>query len=44
MNTCGQMGVATGFAAALCRDHNADPADISAHHITALRALCGYPS
>lgn len=44
MNTCGQMGVATGFAAALCRDHNADPADISAKHITELRALCGYPS
>ncbi len=43
MNTCGQMGVATGFAAALCKQHQVDPATISAHHITALRQLCGYP-
>ena len=44
MNTCGQMGVATGYAAALCRDHGVDPAEISAKHITELRALCGYPA
>jgi hypothetical protein len=38
------MGVATGYAAALCRDHGVDPAEISAKHITELRALCGYPA
>lgn len=42
MNTCGQMGVATGYAAALCHRYQADPADISANHISELRQLCGY--
>jgi hypothetical protein len=43
MNTCGQMGVATGYAAVLCAQHKIDPAQISAHHIDELRQLCGYP-
>jgi len=43
MNTCGQMGVATGYAAALCKKHKADPREIGKTHITELRALCGYP-
>jgi hypothetical protein len=42
MNTCGQMGVATGFGAALCIKHKADPANIGEKHITELRTLCGY--
>ncbi|MBT3482455.1 MAG: FAD-dependent oxidoreductase [Opitutales bacterium] len=42
MNTCGQMGVATGFGAALCIKHKADPANIGEKYITELRTLCGY--
>ena len=44
MNTCGQMGVATGYAAALCRQYDVDPSEISAQHINELRELCGYTS
>jgi hypothetical protein len=44
MNTCGQMGVATGYAAALCHQYRVDPANISAYHIGELRQLCGYNS
>lgn len=42
MNTCGQMGVATGFAAALCKKYEADPRQVGKHHIVELRRLCGY--
>lgn len=44
MNTCGQMGVATGFAAAICKKHTVDPATVSSDHISKLRQLCGYPA
>jgi hypothetical protein len=42
MNTCGQMGIATGYAAALCKKHAATPREVGASHITELRALIGY--
>ena len=42
MNTCGQMGVATGFGAALCIKHKADPAKVGKKHLAELRTLCGY--
>ena len=42
MNTCAQMGVATGFAAGLCKKHNADPREVGKKHIAELRELCGY--
>ena len=40
--TTGQMGIATGYAAALCKKHQALPAEITAKHIDELRALIGY--
>ncbi len=42
MNTCGQMGVATGMAAALCNKYATTPRGIYEHHMQELRALCGY--
>jgi hypothetical protein len=42
MNTCGQMGIATGFAAALCKKHNANPREIGKSHISELRKLIGF--
>ena len=42
MNTCGQMGIATGFAAALCKKHNANPREIGKSHISELRNLIGF--
>ena len=42
MNTCGQMGVATGFAAALCLKHGVNPREVGKKHIGELRELCGY--
>ena len=42
MNTCGQMGVATGFGVALCIKHNTDPRQVGKKHIKELRNLCGY--
>jgi len=41
MNTCGQMGLATGYAAALCRKHGATPRQVGREHIGELRALIG---
>ena len=41
MNTCGQMGIATGYAAALCRKHNATPRQVGQSHLAELRALVG---
>jgi hypothetical protein len=40
MKTCAQMGIATGFAAALCVKHKTDPRGVYADHIDALRELC----
>ncbi len=42
MNTCGQMGVATGYAAGLCAKYNADPKQIGDAHISELQGFCGY--
>jgi hypothetical protein len=42
MRTCGQMGVATGFAASLCLKHKATPRKVGQQHIRELRTLCGY--
>ncbi|VGO13513.1 hypothetical protein PDESU_02070 [Pontiella desulfatans] len=42
MNTCAQMGVATGCAASLCIQHNANPRAIGKDHIKALRKMIGY--
>jgi hypothetical protein len=40
MKTCGQMGIATGFAAALCKQHQTDPRGVCKEHIDKLKALC----
>lgn len=42
MNTCGQMGIATGFGAHLCLEHNSSPREVAQNHVTELRELCGY--
>jgi len=42
MKTCGQMGIATGYAAALCKQHDATPRDVGRKHIGELRKLIGY--
>ena len=42
MKTCGQMGIATGYAAALCKKHAATPREVGRQHITELRGLIGY--
>jgi len=42
MKTCGQMGIATGYAAALCGQHRATPREVGEKHIGELRALIGY--
>ena len=42
MNTCGQMGIATGFAAVLCKKHGATPKEVGEKHIAALRSLIGF--
>ena len=42
MNTCAQMGVATGYASGLCKKYNADPREVGKKHIKELRHLCGY--
>ena len=42
MNTCGQMGIAVGYAAALCQKYNCVPSEIYANHIGELRQLIGY--
>lgn len=41
MNTGGQMGVATGTAAALCKLYATNPRGVWQHHIDELRALMG---
>ena len=42
MNTCGQMGIATGYAAVLCKKHNASPKEVGQSHIKELRELIGF--
>jgi hypothetical protein len=41
MNTTGQMGVAVGYAASLCKKYNTDPRGIYQSHIKELRTLIG---
>ncbi len=41
MNTCGQMGVATGNAAALCKQYNTSPRGVYQSHIAELQGLIG---
>jgi len=41
MNTCGQMGIATGYAAALCKKYDAVPRAVGHDHIDELRKLIG---
>jgi len=43
MRTCGQMGIATGYAAALGKKYGADPRQVGQEHIAELRQLIGYP-
>lgn len=42
MNTCGQMGIAVGYAAVLCKKYSLDPREIAIQHIKELQALIGY--
>ncbi len=42
MRTCAQMGVATGYAAAVCKKHGALPREVGEKHIGELRTLIGY--
>jgi hypothetical protein len=44
MNTTGQMGVATGFAAAICKIHDTTPRGVYKEHLQELRTLIGYAS
>ncbi|KKL98125.1 hypothetical protein LCGC14_1827540, partial [marine sediment metagenome] len=39
MNTCGQMGIATGYAASLCKRYSTNPRGIYTNYITQLKAL-----
>jgi hypothetical protein len=39
MNTAGQMGVAVGFAASLCKKYNTDPRGVYQNHINELKEL-----
>jgi hypothetical protein len=42
MKTCGQMGIATGYAAALCKKYDAEPRAVGQKHIGELRQMIGY--
>ena len=42
MLTCGQMGIATGYAAALCKKHGVLPREVGQNHIAELRKHIGY--
>ncbi len=42
MKTCGQMGIATGYAAALGKKYGVDPRQVGQEHIVELRLLIGY--
>lgn len=43
MNTCGQMGAATGYAAALIKKHGTTPRGVYQHHLAELIALVRPP-
>jgi hypothetical protein len=36
------MGIATGFAAVLCKKHGANPKEVGKSHIKELRKLIGF--
>jgi hypothetical protein len=40
--TTGQMGIATGYAAALCKKHGKLPREVGKDHIAELRGMIGY--
>ena len=42
MRTLGQMGVATGYATALCKKHSATPREVGKKHVKELCKLTGY--
>lgn len=42
MKTCGQMGIAVGFAAAVCKKHGVLPREVYKQHLDELRSLAGY--
>ena len=42
MNTTGQMGIAAGFAAALCKKYHTTPRGVYKTHLQELRTLIGY--
>jgi hypothetical protein len=39
MRTCGQMGIATGYAASLCKKHGTGPRGVYQQHLAELREL-----
>lgn len=39
MNTCGQMGIATGYAASLCKKYDTNPRGVYKNHIERLKQL-----
>lgn len=41
-NTTGQMGIATGYAAALCNKYGVSPREVGQSHLAELRSLVGY--
>lgn len=42
MRTTGQMGIATGYAASLCKKYKTNPRHVGSKHIDELRNLIGY--
>ena len=44
MNTCGQMGIATGYAAVLCCKHDLTPRQVGQSHVKELQQLIGVGS
>jgi hypothetical protein len=44
MLTTGQMGIATGYAASLCKTYGKMPKEVGVDHIDELRKLIGYES
>jgi hypothetical protein len=42
MRTTGQMGIATGYAAWLCKKHSTDPRGVYKNHIKELQSAIGY--
>ncbi len=42
MNTCGQMGIATGYAAALCVKYETTPRGVYEEYLDELREIIGY--